>query len=47
MRIDTKNKIIYFANPKTGSTSLRKIMDDYNNWSLTKYLNNNNIFHDH
>lgn len=26
MKIDTINKVIYLANPKTGSTSLRDMM---------------------
>ena len=47
MRIDTKNKIIYLANPKTGSTSLRKIMDKKNNRNLMNYLKENNKYHDH
>ena len=47
MRIDTENKIVYFANPKTGSTSLRKMMDKYCDFSIIKHLNNNNMYHDH
>lgn len=47
MRIDTKNKVIYFANPKTGSTSLRKLMDKYCDFSIIKHLENHNMFHDH
>ena len=47
MRIDTNNKIIYFANPKTGSTSLRKMMDKYCDFSIIKQLNNNNMYYDH
>ena len=47
MRIDTKNKIIYFANPKTGSTSLRNMMDKYCDFSLIKHLEDNNMYHDH
>ena len=47
MRIDTKNKIIYLANPKTGSTSLRKIMDNYNDRSIMEYLKDNIMYHDH
>ena len=45
MRIDTKNKIIYLANPKTGSTSLREIMDEYCDWELIKILTNNDTYH--
>lgn len=47
MRIDAKNKIIYLANPKTGSTSLRKMMDNKCDSSIIKYLNDNNMYHDH
>ena len=47
MRIDTINKIIYIANPKTGSTSLRKMMDKYNDNKLFNKLNNNNDFNHH
>ena len=47
MRIDTKNKIIYLANPKTGSTSLRKTIDKKSNWDLMNYLKENNKYHDH
>jgi len=47
MRIDTNNKVVYFANPKTGSTSLRKVMDKYCDFSLLQYLSNNNMYHDH
>lgn len=36
MRIDTKNKIVFFANAKTGSTSLRKLMDKYNDKRFCK-----------
>ena len=39
MRIDTNNKVIYFSNPKTGSTSLRVIMDKYCNFPLLKKTN--------
>ena len=47
MRIDTKNKIIYLANPKTGSTSLRKMMDNHNDTDFLNNLKKNNIYHDH
>jgi len=48
MRIDTNNKILYLANPKTGSTSLRKLMDKKSNcWPLLNQLKKNNLFHDH
>lgn len=47
MRIDTNNKVIYFANPKTGSTSVRKMMDKYCDYSLIKHLNNNNMLNEH
>lgn len=47
MRIDSKNKIIYFANPKTGSTSLRKMMDKKNNRNLMNYLKENNKYGHH
>ena len=47
MRIDTKNKIIYLANPKTGSTSLRKMMDKKNNRNLMNYLKENNKYRHH
>ena len=45
MRIDTKNKILYLANPKTGSTSIRKLMDNKNNcFPLIKQLRKDNLF---
>ena len=47
MRIDTKNKIIYFANPKTGSTSLREVMNKYCDFDIMKILKNNSMYHDH
>ena len=39
MRIDTNNKVIYFSNPKTGSTSLRVMMDKYCDFSILKKTN--------
>lgn len=47
MRIDTKNKIIYLANPKTGSTSLRKMMDEHCDLSIIQSLKKNGFYHDH
>ena len=47
MRIDTNNKVIYFANPKTGSTSLRKTMDKYCDFSTLKYLKEHKMYFDH
>ena len=47
MRIDTNKKVIYYANPKTGSTSLRQVMDKHQDFSLINHLKDNNKFHDH
>lgn len=47
MRIDTINKIIYIANPKTGSTSLRMMMDTYKDKELHKKLEKNGDYSDH
>ena len=47
MRIDTKNKIIYLANPKTGSTSLRLLMDPNSNKYLLNLLKEKNLYNDH
>ena len=38
MRIDTVNKVIYIANPKTGSSSLRKMMNIHKDKELHKKL---------
>jgi hypothetical protein len=47
MRIDTQNKVIYLANTKTGSTSLRAMVDKYANKYLMDKLRENNLFHNH
>ena len=47
MIIDTKNKIIYISNPKTGSTTFRYIMNKYNDKKLIKKLIENKDYHPH
>ena len=44
MRIDTKNKIIYLANPKTGSTSLQKVIDKYCDFNMIRIQQVNILF---
>lgn len=40
-----KNKIFYYANPKTGSTSLRKIIENYHDMETQiKLFNSNKIW---
>ena len=47
MKIDTINKVIYIANPKTGSTSLRDMMHTYRDKELHKKLLKNGDYHPH
>jgi hypothetical protein len=48
MRIDTKNKVLFIANPKTGSTSIRKMMDNkYSRYKVNNWFEQNNILHEH
>lgn len=39
MRLSLKHKLIYLANPKTGSTSIRKLMDPISDHELLKKQN--------
>lgn len=47
MRINEELGFIYLANPKTGSTSIRKKLDEKSDSILLKKMQENNNFHQH